>query len=317
MEEEYRNSYQFCPKCGAVMQNGLCQSCGYGKQFWNAEANGHSSGKKKMSPGSKALLVIVIVLIILIVLFFLLCSYAAVNSVSTIFSVWRTYDDYDDYDYDYDDYYRYDSDYSEYVPDPEDVYYQELANAVEKGLDYQVEWKHETRYPDDEDELSYYSVSYPILRGAEEEKLGRINEQIQKLAGEKLDCYENDGAIVNVITYVTLMQEDRLSVVSRYEVTGEDVEYRLAALNFDMGDGSLIPEKDLLEEDPTLAARFRSQNQIQNGTISFLEELSDEELTEYLMKEETRVLFETPVGTEIGFNYEDGWVTVTFKENSL
>ena len=48
-----------------------------------------------------------------------------------------------------------------------------------------------------------------------------------------------------------------------------------------------------------------------------MEKLSDEELIGYLTDDERRFAFLTPVGTEIGFNYDEGWITVTMKENIL
>ena len=47
------------------------------------------------------------------------------------------------------------------------------------------------------------------------------------------------------------------------------------------------------------------------------EGMSDEELLKILSDDEKRVVFLTPVGTEVGVNTDDGWVTVTFKENAL
>jgi len=36
-----------------------------------------------------------------------------------------------------------------------------------------------------------------------------------------------------------------------------------------------------------------------------------------LLKSEEAVMFYTPVGLEAGFNYDEGWVTVTLKEQTL
>ena len=47
------------------------------------------------------------------------------------------------------------------------------------------------------------------------------------------------------------------------------------------------------------------------------DQLSDEELIGYLTDDDRRFAFLTPVGTEIGFNYDEGWITVTMKENIL
>ncbi len=48
-----------------------------------------------------------------------------------------------------------------------------------------------------------------------------------------------------------------------------------------------------------------------------MEGLSDEELINCLKDEKDSVMFYTPVGLEIGFNYDGGWVTVTLKTDTL
>ena len=52
------------------------------------------------------------------------------------------------------DFYDYGSNYGYdlYTPDADDEYYEELTDATTDGLSYQVEWHHETAYPDDSDE---------------------------------------------------------------------------------------------------------------------------------------------------------------------
>ena len=85
----------------------------------------------------------------------------------------------------------------------------------------------------------------------------------------------------------------------------------------DMTTGTEIPNSTLLEVDDTLVTRFRVQNSKQNGSITWLDDMSDEELLKILSDDEKRVVFLTPVGIEVGVNTDDGWVTVTFKENAL
>ena len=40
---------------------------------------------------------------------------------------------------------------------------------------------------------------------------------------------------------------------------------------------------------------------------------SDQQITDYF-KSDDIIVFYTPNGMEIGFNYEEGWVTVTYEE---
>ena len=69
--------------------------------------------------------------------------------------------------------------------------------------------------------------------------------------------------------------------------------------------------------DEELVWQFRSRNTYQNGKVEFVDGLSDEELMEYLKSGEDSVMFYTPVGLEIGFNYDGGGVTVTLKTNTV
>ena len=329
MEEERRNEYGFCPKCGAVMQNGICQSCGYGKKlkaaagsrkefYENAARTPRTERRQGMSAGGKAVLAICIVLAVLFLLFFVLMVCSVVRSVvSTTADSSRLTQDYYDY---YNGYGNENPDYgyySQYVPDPEDDYYKELADATAEDLTYQVEWRQETRYPDASEDTAYLSVNYPVFTGERQEVFDQINSQVKAMADRYADYYESDGEVVSVMSYVTLMQEDRLSVVCRYEITGETKIYRVGALTFDLDTGRRIDNDRLIEVDDSLPARFRAQNEKQNGSIDFLDQLSDEELIGYLTDDDSRFAFLTPVGTEIGFNYDGGWITVTMKENTL
>ena len=56
MDEQ--KEFSFCPKCGAVMQNGVCQSCGYGswtKSTVSGDVVIHS--KPKSGPNKHGVLV--------------------------------------------------------------------------------------------------------------------------------------------------------------------------------------------------------------------------------------------------------------------
>ena len=52
--------------------------------------------------------------------------------------------------------------------------------------------------------------------------------------------------------------------------------------------------------------------------MEYLDELTDEELAAYLQDGSSMIAYYTPLGMEIGLNYETagttGWVTVTYKD---
>ena len=52
-----KNEFGFCPKCGAVMQNGVCQSCGYGRRMesWQPRVEVVTSQKSGKSAKGKVI----------------------------------------------------------------------------------------------------------------------------------------------------------------------------------------------------------------------------------------------------------------------
>jgi hypothetical protein len=91
----------------------------------------------------------------------------------------------------------------------------------------------------------------------------------------------------------------------------------LSAMNFHVASGEQIAYSQMAEVNQDLALRFRSQDKIQNGGVEYVQNSTDEELLEILQDPDSVVMFYSPVGLEVGFNYDRGWVTVTLKKQSL
>ena len=89
------------------------------------------------------------------------------------------------------------------------------------------------------------------------------------------------------------------------------------AITFRMDTGEVMPPEEMTTVDEELVRQFRARDSYQNGSVDFVENASDEELLQCLSDPDTRVMFYTPVGLEIGFNYDGGWVTVTIKDTIL
>ena len=81
-----------------------------------------------------------------------------------------------------------------------------------------------------------------------------------------------------------------------------------------MQDGVVLDNTDIIAVDDDFSIDFRYRSDEQNGTIDELDWLSDQEITELLTSPGNLIIFYTPQGMEIGFNYEDGWVTVTYRD---
>lgn len=326
--------YGFCPKCGALMQNGVCQSCGHGSGlFGNTAGDTAGAGtvvrktKKKRSSGGKKVLAVVLlivaVLLIIIGILFATIQHAVNQARRTPEAGYG--DNYGDGYFGFDnpfgsggdeDYgYGYDYDYNdEYVPSPDDEYYEEFVNSIDNSLDYHVLWKEISVYPDADDDYSSYYAGYPVLTSADG-RFDRANELLEQMGRRYEDVYrgyENGGNCTGLVTY---MDEEKVSVVFEYYLYGEDeMEAAIGAVTFDAVTGEEIPYSDMLEIDDHTVMQFRTRNDYQNSPNSSIDEMSDTELKEYLSDDEKRVLFYSPVGLEIGFNYPDGWVTVTLKD---
>lgn len=232
-----------------------------------------------------------------------------------------------DYGYDYGDwgsgYFGYEVPYDDsqsgnsydyYVPSPDDKYYRELTDATDRSLSYGVIWQSVSMRPDDPKNTCKYDCSYPVLTGGEKEKLASANREIERIACEYKENYQDYAEGVLSYGYVTYMDEDKISVVIRHSLNdGKKTDSIVRAVTFRMDTGEIMPHSDMVDTDEYLVYQFRSRNTLQNGEVAFVEKLSDEELLEYLLDEEDSIMFYTPVGLEIGFNFDDGWVTVTLK----
>lgn len=324
---EERKEFGFCPKCGALMQDGVCQSCGYGSRaaVFRRESRGYqtsddslktSAPKKKMSTGVKITLGIVIGVVVLVVLLAALFGYLAEQADRGYMGgpdMGFRYPDYNDGYYDdYDSY----GDY--YVPDKKDEYYQEITDATVQNLDYQVLWESTSVYPDDASSSVGYTSICPVLTGEDTEKFKSVNEKIREMVCQYEDSYLDYDNGVESYGYVTYMDEDICSIVVEHSLKENynTIPY-VRALTFHMDSGEVMEHSEMIQVDDDLIRQFRSMDSYQNGTVDFVSDSSDEELKACLADEKDSVMFYTPVGLEVGFNYDGGWVTVTIKDRAL
>ena len=251
----------------------------------------------------------------------------------------RDYHDYDhheydyDYDYDYDDDYYYDFDYDYSFGDEEDTYdydkeqYYTLHDDIKDDLSYSVDfsvYEYETDYDN-----VYIAANLPTILGDDVPNLGTLNESIQKDVDAAEELFEKDyeslvkdnedsAFLAELSCYVTYMDEDKLSIVYDeriYCYIGDDIEQsvRLVCHNIDMKNGVVLDNKEMLVTDDDFSVEFRNKSDVQNGEIGYLTGKTDQQITDYF-KSDNIIVFYTPKGMEIGFNYEEGWVTVTYEE---
>lgn len=341
------SNFNFCPHCGALMQNGVCQSCGRGARrnplsgdyytqnpneqpqmqqggFGTGVSGGPGTGPiylhaapVKQKNHTAVIVISVVAGVILILALLVIAMIAIANSAqgSTQNRRSDSYDDfYDDYYGDYDDEY----DYGYYEPDESDPYYREIVDCTRTDLDYAVQWAVESVDPDNsEDECTYYTT-YPILEEDGSDAFKTINEKLRQEAVVYRETYKDYEGGVSTFGYITFMDEEKISVVFKHNFYKKNVtEVRLDARTFRIDTQEEVTPEEMTELDLDLAMRFQAQDKLQNEGVEYVQQLTGEELLDILKNPEQAVFFYTPVGVEAGFNYDSGWVTVTLKEQAL
>lgn len=319
-----KNDYGFCPRCGALMQDGVCKSCGFGRSMGpgvqittGSNVSAVEVGRKPKKNWALGLAITggVLLLFALIgsAVFFLVTVSKEAKNRDTGGDQGNYGDDY--YDDNYDDY---DSGY--YKADPSDPYYEDLTDSISEDYNYHVIWYSDSIDPADSENRREFYSTYPMLEGENQELLDGINEKIRDTALKYKKDYRDYAGGCSSYGYVTYMDAEKCSIVLRHSLWGDSATesvLRLDALNFDMTTGELIPYEAMMEFDESVALHFRSQDKIQNGGVDYVQKLSDGEIMEALRDPATGILFYTPVGIEAGINYDGGWVTVTYKDKAL
>lgn len=338
-QSSYGNGQQGTPYGNPYPQGG-----GYGGQPpfggqppYDNPYSPYASPQKKPHTGLIVGIVITIVVLFLIAIFALASK--AVNMLSDKEKEELRQDVYDfddDYEYDIDDYlYDYDDDYFDYDDDYDDDYdydydydydddrYYTLHDEIRDDLSYGVEFSgldYETDY-----ENVYIAVSMPVVLGEDVKNLGTINEEIQREAYRITEFFEeeyeshikeNEDAYFEVVLepYVAYMDEDKLSIVYDERIYSDlDSGVYLICVNVDMKNGVVLDNEDMLAVDDDFTVEFRTKCDEQNGEVDALSYMTDQQITSYFTSDNL-IVFYTPKGMEIGFNYEEGWVTVTYEE---
>lgn len=222
----------------------------------------------------------------------------------------------DEEEYDGENSDEYVDDDDSYVPKPEDKYYVELADSICDDLSYSV-GKRNYSYFDEKKGVSIW-VEYALIEDGNLAFEDKINEALQDGAmyyAKKFGAEDVSDFALEVSSYVTYMDEEKLSVVvdERY-YWGTDVKVDLYCMNFDLKTGALLYNTSIIEPTEKLADAFREMSEFQNGYIEALDEMTDKEICEFFSDESTLIVFYTPVGLEVGFNYPNGWITATMKD---
>ncbi len=208
-------------------------------------------------------------------------------------------------------------------PQEYDGEYYEFHDEIRNDLSYQVR---KERFAD------FAPESVNVMAGGEyikvictdKEKEKRINNALFQEIDEVYDYIaqvdqEIDDELFlmyEVNCYVAYMDADVLSVayVEYGYLDDERFDSCVISVNIDMESGFSMTNSQILQIDDEFAIDFRERTIRQNGENDNLDYYTDQEITELLNDEDSLIIFYTPLGMEVGFNYYFGWVTVTYTD---
>lgn len=219
-----------------------------------------------------------------------------------------------------------DFEYPEDDSNDTDEEYYDFANALRDDLEYSIEFKTYLRDDFNSEEgkgIAKVEFQYPVVMG-NVKNLDGINQVIQEeihiveehVASSVWYLTEEEVYSFTGESYVTYMSEDILSVayVEYGYLNGSYLESYIVSYNIDIQTGMVMNNTHLLGIDDDFSVDFRERCEEQNGIVDSLYYMSDQEITDYLTDEDYLIIFYTPLGMEVGFNFYDGWVTVTYKD---
>ena len=333
--DEQNPKYDFCPKCGALTKDGVCQSCNYKGKL--------SLGKKRLQVGTMIVLTGSIFLGLISVAFFV--GGVAITEVKSKLGAQTSENQERGFMPEFSSEKEeplsagedpflaegyvsmWGSDHTNHTRDSfVGEYYESLCDSIDYEVKYGVDREY-YEYISEEGNVTF-KIAYIQLEG-DIPNLDQLNQEIKDTTCYYLDSYfesyqadeEYQGYIEYYIdSYIPYNDNSKMSIVldESWSVDG-DSGFTLYGINIDLEKGSILPNDSMITITETLANEFRTISDAQNGTgITGLDNITDQELVDLLSDTTSNIIFYTPMGLEIGYNYMVtdyyGWVTVTWKK---
>ncbi|MCM1160864.1 MAG: zinc ribbon domain-containing protein [Roseburia sp.] len=212
-------------------------------------------------------------------------------------------------------------------------YYEEFVNCIDESVSYKV--KREFFEKVEEEQGICIQVSYIQLEG-DIPNLEAINEKLKAEGMALADWYmEDEGSYqairkeydfitfyVKVESTVTVNDEESISIAldERFEMGGYSSFINMSGININLKTGTILNNTEILDVDEEFVKDFVKRSNAQNGKNSVaIDGISDMEKLQLLRDEESLILFYTPIGLEVGYNYSGtegytGWITVSLED---
>ncbi len=205
--------------------------------------------------------------------------------------------------------------------------YQYFRNCIDETTDYSFEF--ETESFEDESESECFRIQYYQVHGTPNDD--EINEVLYNEAMRQYNYYYDNkdefdeyaekygkGILATCEAFVTYNDDEMFSVVynMNYNTTSES-EARISCVNVDVTTGEIIDNVDAVDADKEFARKLRKLMIEQNGDSCSASRFTDDELYDYLIDDDAVIYYINPAGTEVGANWEYGWITSTIHDGNI
>ncbi|MCR4690305.1 MAG: hypothetical protein K5739_03045 [Lachnospiraceae bacterium] len=208
-------------------------------------------------------------------------------------------------------------------------YYEDFGDCINNDLNYQVDRK----FYEEKDEKKGLLLrsSYIALKG-DIPNLDKINDKLKEYGLYYQNYYlDNEEQIkgslknadqvfwVDTKSFVTYNDEDTVSVLIQDEIVyGRGKSFYLTSVNINLITGAILDNSQMVDLPDDFGAEFRERSVRQNGDSAATDYYSDEQILQLLRTPDKQIIFYTPVGLEIGFEYENeqssGWLTISLRD---
>ncbi|MEG1848247.1 MAG: hypothetical protein RRX92_04585 [Lachnospiraceae bacterium] len=204
-------------------------------------------------------------------------------------------------------------------------FYPAICECIDYSEPYEIS-RHYYEYKPDDGNVTI-RMAYMQLEG-DIPNLKQLNQDIiaytSYLARAYYDAEEQNAltdAPVVILTdsYVTYNDKNRISIVVDENWGIADKSYmNLYPINIDLQAGKILDNCKILNITPEFITEYKLRSNYQNGEVEILNQMSDDEILDYLTDPETCILFYTPIGMEVGYNYmlgnDIGWLMSSYSD---
>lgn len=210
-------------------------------------------------------------------------------------------------------------------------YYEEFVNCIDETVPYKV--NREFYEEIDKENGACIQISYIQLEG-DIPNLEAINEEIKAESMHYADFFLEDKAkfaenykeygmvyYLTVESYVTYNDEDTISIVldNNYEYSYSGC-LEIYGININLTTGTILENTEILNMDEAFVEEFCKRSIAQNGQDSVaINNISNREKLALFQNENNLIIFYTPIGLEVGYNYSNvegysGWITISMED---